>query len=90
MFVWMNRVLGFRSGDFREFLLKKVDNTIYKSYNIHCAASAVSSAYRRCTKRESGENPERSGHCIRRVCLHISHCITRYDMREGGGQMVDP
>lgn len=53
----------------RVSILKKVDNTIDKSYNIYRAASAVSSAYRRCAKRESGENPERSGHCIRRVCL---------------------
>ena len=47
----------------RVSILKKVDNTIDKSYNIYRAASAVSSAYRRCAKRESGENPERSGHC---------------------------
>lgn len=38
------------------------------------------------TKRESGENPERSGHCIRRACLQYPiaepmECIK--DMREG-------
>ena len=74
----------------RVSILKKVDNTIDKSYNIYRAASAVSSAYRRCAKRESGENPERSGHCIRRVCLHSIPLHNPYNMREGGGQMTDP
>ncbi len=42
------------------------------------------------TKRESGENPERSGHCIRRACLHDPIAEPAGDMREGEGQTSDP
>ena len=86
----MRSILEIDSEQLRYFFIKQIDVPDKTCYSNKCVIEYCRIKCRTessVLKRESGERPERSGHCKQGAILHISHCIPDF-VRRGRRVMI--